>query len=313
MDYSQALQLLKRGDIVALPTETVYGLAGRIDLKAPMEKIFHIKRRPLFNPLIVHCHSKDQARCYMKEPVPDLVEALWDRFSPGPLTLVMLKNDRVSPLITAHQETIALRIPRHPILLKILRELKIPLAAPSANQSGCVSPTRTEHVLSAFKGEVPVLDGGACEEGVESTIIKPDIPSKKLIILRPGTVTKENIQKFLKEKDLPFSVVREESAHAPGGGTSHYAPGAPLFILENFHEKDTGDFLKKQFKGKLVKQLVFDSRPELSARRLYHDLRNLSQGKNAVILVQKTRKHKGMLWDTIWNRLEKASSGKFKI
>ena len=128
--YTQALELLKKGEVVALPTETVYGLAGRIDSQKTLEKIFHVKNRPFFDPLIVHCYDKHQARQYVEETSP-LVEKLWDAFSPGPLTLVLRKNSRILPLITAHQDTVALRIPRHPLMRRILKDLQVPVAAPA--------------------------------------------------------------------------------------------------------------------------------------------------------------------------------------
>ena len=310
VSLSSALQLLREGDVVALPTETVYGLAGRMDSQTALEKIFHIKKRPFFDPLIVHCCDKRQALQYTAE-APPLAERLWDLFSPGPLTLVLRKNAKVPSVVTAGQETVALRIPRHPLFRRILKDLKVPVAAPSANLFGCVSPTRADHVLTAFNGKVPVLDGGVCEEGLESTIVRPQ--ARRLIILREGSLPGEEIQKALKAKNIPCALSRKTSPFIPGGGKSHYAPAIPLYIVENPSGKNTEDFLSKKFPGRSIKHLKLHSRPEIAARRLYHDLRALSQDKNALICVQKTGQTTAGLWRAIWDRLEKAASGKLKV
>ena len=308
--YDQALKRLQEGEVVALPTETVYGLAGRIDSQKTLEKIFQIKNRPLFDPLIVHCYDIDQARQYVEE-VPLLAEALWDEFAPGPLTLVLRKNSRISPLITAHQETVALRVPGHPLIRKLLKDFEFPVAAPSANMFGLVSPTRASHVLTSFKGVVPVLDGGTCEQGLESTIVQP--LNKQLVILRMGSLSQEEIQQFLIAKNISCRVSVQNSPLVPGGQKSHYAPSVPLYILENPSKKTVAPFLQDKFPNRSVRYLNLNSKPELTARNLYHDLRELSQDKTAIICVQKTMDKTGGLWDTIWDRLEKAATGVFKI
>lgn len=308
--YGQALELLEKEEVVALPTETVYGLGGRIDSQKALEKIFHVKNRPLFDPLIVHCCDKYQAGQYVEE-VPPLVEKLWDEFSPGPLTVVLRKNSQVPPLITAHQDTVALRIPQHPLMRRILKDLKTPLAAPSANMFGCVSPTRAAHVLMAFKGEVPVLDGGICVKGLESTIIRP--LNGQLVILRRGSLSEREIQKFLTTQNISCTVSYQKSDFVPGGQTSHYAPSVPLFIVESPSAKAAEVFLKKKFPNHLIQYLNLNAKPELVARSLYHDLRELSKNQKTIICVQKTQKQAGGLWDTIWDRLEKAATNQFKI
>ena len=304
--YDQALSLLKDGEVVALPTETVYGLAGCIDSQKALEKIFHIKKRPFFDPLIVHCYDISQVRRYV-EGIPPLAEKLWRKFSPGPLTLVLKKNSRISPLITAHQDTVALRIPRHPLMRQILRNLEMPLAAPSANMFGSVSPTRANHVLASFQGKVPVVDGGVCEEGLESTIAQP--LDEQLIILRKGSLSKEEIQNFLTVDNISCTVSFKNNRFIPGGQKSHYAPSVPLYIVENFSGETTERVLRKKFPDHSVKYLHLNSKPALAARSLYHDLRELSRDKKTVICVQKTPEKKGGLWDAIWDRLEKASTG----
>ena len=208
VSYGEALALLRQGEPVALPTETVYGLAGRIDFERTLKKIFALKRRPLFDPLIVHCRDREQARQYISGSCP-LADSLWKRFAPGPLTVVVPKNSKISPLITAHQPTAAIRIPAHPMMRKILHDVSVPLAAPSANLFGKLSPTTAAHALSAFEGKIPVLDGGECQWGLESTIAAPDYKRKKLFILRPGAITKEELERFLREERSSFALIEK--------------------------------------------------------------------------------------------------------
>ena len=176
---------------------------------------------------------------------------------------------------------------------------------------GCVSPTRANHVLKAFKGQVPVLNGGICEKGLESTIVRP--LTGQLIILRVGSLTEEEIQQFLTTNNMPCTVSLENSRFVPGGQKSHYAPPVPLYILEHSSRERTDRFLKEKFPDRFIKYLDLNSIPELAARSLYDDLWELSQDKNAVICVQKTQDKRGGLWDTIWDRLEKAATEIFKL
>ncbi len=224
----QAVAKLKNDDVVAMPTETVYGLAGRIGSERALKKIFSTKKRPFFDPLIVHVSSIEQAKmCYqMWNPIAEKLAA---RFWPGPLTMVMPKSDRVSSLITSGLETVAVRWPAHPIAQKLIQMVGEPLAAPSANLFGKTSPTKAEHVREQFGDEVFILDGGSSEFGIESTVllIQTLNPSQfvknlhgeshrvvsestskveshegivdhyELSILRPGSVTKAQIEDAL--------------------------------------------------------------------------------------------------------------------
>ena len=311
--FKTALSLLLNGEVVALPTETVYGLAGRIDRQKTLEKIFLLKKRPLFNPLIVHCYNLKQASKYLSGEI-SIVKDLFDFFSPGPLTVVANKNEKVSPLITAEKQTVAIRIPQHPLMRKILKELPAPLAAPSANIYGKVSPVNASHVLSSFNKVVPVLDGGECERGLESSIVFPDIYKKKIFILRPGLITKEDLISFLKRQNLDFTVEDKQELSQPGGQKSHYKPKIPLYILETQKtNKEIEKFLSKKFPNKKNKRFILYNSPQKTARLLYSQLIALSNEKIDLIFVQKTRKHTGGLWITIWNRLNKASSGSYKF
>ncbi len=311
--YNQALDLLKSGEVVAIPTETVYGLAGRIDNQKTLENIFNIKKRPSFDPLIVHCYKASQAKQYISGDIK-LVECLWKVFSPGPLTVVVPKNDKISSMITANQNTVALRIPKHFLVRNLLENLNIPLAAPSANLYGKLSPTKADDVVSIFSGKVPVLDGGDCEVGLESTIIQPDLKNKKIFILRPGTITKEHLQKCLKDNNFDFSVADKKNSFHPGGQIEHYQPDVPLILVES----DTEDsqiisFLKSKYPSRFIQKLSLEKPPQIIARYLYSDLRKLSQDKNNIIFVNRTKNQVGEVWSAIWNRLEKASSKKFNL
>ncbi len=313
VNFKTALSLLLKGEVVALPTETVYGLAGRIDRKKTLEKIFSIKNRPHSDPLIVHCYNTKQALQYASGDI-SLIKKLFIFFSPGPLTVIANKNKKILPLITGKRNTVALRIPQHFLMRKILRELPVPLAAPSANLYGKVSPVSANHVLSSFNNTIPVLNGGECEKGLESTIVFPDIHKKKIFILRPGIITKEQLESFLKKKKSDFIVENKKDVSQPGGQKSHYKPKAPLYIIESPKtKKELETFLLKKFPNKKIKKLRLESSPQKTGRLLYKRLRQLSDEEKVLIFVHKTKRHKGGLWDTVWNRLEKASSGYYKF
>ena len=313
VDFKEALSLLLKGKLVALPTETVYGLAGRIDKKETLEKIFLLKKRPFFDPLIVHCYNTKQALKYVSSDT-DFIENLFLFFSPGPLTVIANKNKKISSLITAGKKTVALRIPQHPLMRKVLKNLPVPLAIPSANLYGKVSPIKAEHVLSSFNNTVPVLDGGSCKNGLESTIIFPDMKKQKLFILRPGIITKENLETFLKKKNLPWFVEAKQDPFQPGGQNSHYQPDSPLYILETEQkEQELRKFLLEKFPRYNLKQLVLDPSAQKTAHKLYSQLRQLSNKKNTLIFVKKTKEQTDNLWEAIWNRLNKASSGYYKF
>ena len=316
ISFQEALKLLKAGEVVALPTETVYGLGSSIYSLKGLKKIFQIKKRPFFDPLIVHCHSIEQAKSLTKGDT-FLAEALWSHFSPGPLTVVLPKNSKVSPLITAQAKTVALRIPAHPLMRQILRELDQPIAAPSANLFGETSPTRASHVLSVFSGRVPVLDGGASEIGLESTIVQENFQKKQIFILRSGSIFVEDIKKFLVKKKFVYDIVEKSNNFSqPGSFSRHYAPGVPLIIVESEKPlKVVRDFLSKKYPGKKIVFLKLSSSPQITARYLYHQMRVLSEDKKNIICVCKKKfsKYAKNFWPAIWNRLEKASSKKIAL
>lgn len=220
---AQAADLLRRDSLVAFPTETVYGLGGDARSDLAVARIFEAKGRPRFNPLIVHLPDLAAARALADFDAR--AQALAAAFWPGPLTLVLplRAGSGLSDLVTAGLPTVALRIPAHPVAQALLRIFSGPLAAPSANPSGRVSPTRAAHVLEGLGGRIAaVIDGGACAVGVESTIIGLDGPAT---LLRPGGVPTESLEAAL---GLPLSLPAAGKITAPGQLASHYAPGAAL-------------------------------------------------------------------------------------
>ncbi len=230
-----AVQLLQAGGLVALPTETVYGLAARADRAVSVAAIYRAKGRPDFNPLIVHVPSVEVARDLAE--LDDRAEALAAAFWPGALTLVLpLRPDAaIAPAVTAGLPTIALRCPAHPVMRGVLAASGLPLAAPSANRSGGVSPTRAEHVAASLGDAVPlILDGGACAAGLESTIVALR-EGGAWQVLRPGPITEAEISAILGRGP---DAVTSAAIEAPGQLASHYAPGKPVRLNANGAELD---------------------------------------------------------------------------
>lgn len=230
-----AVQLLQAGGLVALPTETVYGLAARADRAESVAAIYRAKGRPDFNPLIVHVPSVEVARDLAE--LDDRAEALAAAFWPGALTLVLpLRLDAaIAPAVTAGLPTIALRCPAHPVMRGVLAASGLPLAAPSANRSGGVSPTRAEHVAASLGNAVPlILDGGACAAGLESTIVALR-EGGAWQVLRPGPITEAQISAILGRGP---DAVTSAAIEAPGQLAGHYAPGKPVRLNANGAEPD---------------------------------------------------------------------------
>jgi L-threonylcarbamoyladenylate synthase len=233
---ARASEILRGGGLVALPTETVYGLAARADCERAIAAIYRTKGRPDFNPLIVHVSSVQQAdRLAMFD---DRAQLLAERFWPGPLTLVLplRKDAAIAPAVTAGLATIALRMPAHPLTQAVLRETGLPLAAPSANRSGSTSPTTPQHVLGSFAANAPpVLDGGACDRGLESTIVA--LRDGGWQLLRPGPIAREAVATLLGDA-MPAAPGRIE---APGQLARHYSPGKPVRL--DAVEAEDGEFM----------------------------------------------------------------------
>jgi L-threonylcarbamoyladenylate synthase len=229
----EIIKAYKDGEVIAFPTETVYGLGANIYNDEAIEKIYIAKKRPADNPLIAHIGNMEQLS-ELVEKVPSKARKLIEVFWPGPLTIIFKKNKVISPVATAGLDTIGVRMPDHPVIESILVKGELILVAPSANISGSPSPTTMKHVADDLDGLVyGIIDGGNCDEGIESTIIdmSGDIPT----ILRPGTITKEDLEEEIGQVKLDESLlgVSIKLARAPGMKYKHYAPKAKVHILEN--------------------------------------------------------------------------------
>ena len=233
----QAAELLKSGQAVVFPTETVYGLGANAFNQAAVDQIFEIKKRPVINPLIVHIRTAEQvfdvaaikAGSLCQKRV-ELLLPLW----PGPLSLVLPKKTVIAANVTANLDTVAIRVPAHPVALALLNELDFPLAAPSANISSEVSPTSAEHVWQSLGERVPlILDGGECQVGLESTVLA--LHGEKPVLLRPGCVTREELEEILNERIEGFKIdhgdiVSSAAVPSPGLLQKHYTPKTRIIL-----------------------------------------------------------------------------------
>jgi L-threonylcarbamoyladenylate synthase len=229
----RAAELLRAGEVVALPTETVYGLAANaLDEKA-VAKIFQIKGRPTNNPIIVHVASNEMGRRCVKN-WPELAEKLSKAFWPGSLTLVLPRAEKISAVVTAGGATVGVRWPSHPFIQAVIRECDFPLAAPSANLSNCVSPTNVEHVREQLGGKIPlIVDGGQSQVGIESTVL--DLTVAPPQVLRPGMIQAESLAVVCGEvTGGGRQVAGKETLRSPGLLQKHYSPKAKLLVL-NWH------------------------------------------------------------------------------
>lgn len=231
-NISAVADSLSKEEVAAIPTETVYGLAGNIYSEKAIRSIFRIKQRPLFNPLIVHLPNADAMNDVAKE-IPPMAKALAHECWPGPLTLLLPKKDTVPDLITSGKSTVAVRVPNHPLTLSLLQQLSFPLAAPSANPFGSISPTTAEHVANYFKDEFPfILDGGPCSSGIESTII--GFNADGAIVYRYGSLALEDIEKIT--GPVQEYIRDEETPDAPGMLLRHYAPSTSTILSDDIEK-----------------------------------------------------------------------------
>lgn len=223
-----AAALLREGKLVAFPTETVYGLGANALDEAAVRRVYDVKGRPTDNPMIVHVHERAQAVELMQE-IPLYFSELANEFWPGPLTMIVRRNAAVSDVVTAGLDTVGVRFPDHPITRELLRRADVHVAAPSANLSGRPSPTDARTVLTDLSGRIDaVLDGGACPVGIESTVL--DLTGDTPTILRPGTVTREDLEDVL-QTHVAESGFDAERPRAPGMKYRHYAPRAELIVF----------------------------------------------------------------------------------
>ena len=228
----KTIKNLNNGNIVGLPTETVYGLGGNAYSKKSIEKIYKLKERPRSNPLIIHyLNLKDASKDIV---VNERFKKLYARFCPGPITFVLKKRygSKINPLSTARLKTVAIRFPKHKVIRSILKCINFPLAMPSANKSTNVSPVTAEDVYNEFKRKIKlIVDGGKCKIGIESTVIDLSCESK---ILRPGIIDKISIEKVLKKKIKKN--FKNRKIRSPGMMQKHYSPGIPVLINQKKHD-----------------------------------------------------------------------------
>uniref|UniRef100_UPI00404ACF82 L-threonylcarbamoyladenylate synthase n=1 Tax=Flavobacterium sp. TaxID=239 RepID=UPI00404ACF82 len=267
-----AKKWLNQNQVVAIPTETVYGLAANIFSQETIEKIYQIKNRPSTNPLIVHIKSERELFKYAQN-IPVKAKILAKTFWPGPLTLVLPKTNLVPNYITANLDTVAIRVPNHPLILNLLEKLEYPLAAPSANPSNCVSATNASHVEDYFHSKLPfVLDGGDCSKGLESTII--GFEKGEPIVYRLGALTVERIELAVGKVQVLANLKKEELPKAPGMFSKHYAPKTPLFVVD-----DVDDFLFKTNLNNIVYvgQNSVINHPKVKYQLLLSEVGNLEE------------------------------------
>ncbi|MBE1555715.1 L-threonylcarbamoyladenylate synthase [Sporosarcina limicola] len=321
--YKQAVDILKNGGVVAFPTETVYGLGALATDEQAVQKIFEAKGRPSDNPLIVHIGKKEDVTKYatgITEEGQELIDAFW----PGPLTLVFEKIPGIiAPNVTPGVETVGLRMPNHLVALELLRALDGPLAAPSANRSGKPSPTEASHVHDDLKGLIPlILDCGKTGIGVESTVL--DMTTNPPTILRPGGTTREMIEKIVGPVNAAGADISEKAPRSPGMKYMHYAPIAPLFVIEPDAEAIREAVRVFHSEGKRVAIIGPDNldiidadwyfaigprdNNEVMAANLYRALRQCDLTKADIILAVET--DLTGVGVAVMNRLMKAADGK---
>jgi len=291
-DINYAIELLNQQELVGIPTETVYGLAGNAFNANAVAKIFKVKERPSFDPLIVH--SSDLARIHeFVQEIPDKAQELANHFWPGPLTLIFKKKTVIPDLVTSGLDTVAVRIPNHPFTLKVLESIDFPLAAPSANPFGYVSPTKAEHVNEQLGEKIPfVLDGGDCKVGIESTIVSFD--SDDVTVLRIGVCKIERIEKVVGKVSVKPHA--NSDPMAPGMMDSHYSPLTSIKVgdidrmIDDHKDKTIGILSFDKYYDNVVKshQFVLSEKSDLSeaATRLFTGLRQLDALNLQLILTE---------------------------
>ncbi|MBA2406307.1 MAG: threonylcarbamoyl-AMP synthase [Bdellovibrionales bacterium] len=312
VDINQARELLLKGDVVAIPTETVYGLAGWIYSETGLRKIFATKERPFFDPLIVHVDTIAKAKS-LSSNWTIIHETLANSCWPGPLTLIAKKLDRVNSLITSGLDSVGLRCPQHEMTLELLSKIEGGLAAPSANKFGKASPSQARHVFEEFGHDVSILDGGPCQIGIESTVagVEENKNGWKVLIYRPGHFTAQTLQQILDHHHIKAKVEYAESPVSPGQLQHHYMPNIPLVIVpENFEWQQSHKLIEEKMGRTYSRPAIWElsSDPRLATRKLYQDLREFSANGHDLILIKRNGNDTREEWLGIWNRLNKAKS-----
>jgi L-threonylcarbamoyladenylate synthase len=315
IDIARAAAVLKVGDLVAFPTETVYGLGADASNADAVRKVFAAKGRPADHPLIVHIADAVQLVDWARD-IPPVAQTLAAKFWPGPLTLVLKRHANVPDAVTGGQDTVAIRVPSHPVAQDLLREFGGGIAAPSANRFGRVSSTTAAHVREEFGDTVAcVLDGGATDVGIESTIV--DCSGDAPVLLRPGMISPQQIEAAL---GAPLAAPREKTPRVSGMLDKHYAPQTPLMLMEGDLVAELARSLARQ--GKRVAALARTSlRPLIDnltwiaapadaagyAHELYANLRKLDHAGCDAILVEQPPDE--AQWLAIRDRLQRAAAG----
>lgn len=314
-DIGRAVEVLRAGGLVAFPTETVYGLGADAANPEALKKIYAAKGRPRNHPLIVHVASLDALANWASD-VPYAASLLARRYWPGPLTLILKRAPRVSDLVTGGQDTVALRVPSHPVAQALLAAFGGGIAAPSANRYGRVSATTAEHVESEFGTEIDfVIDGGPCDVGIESTIV--DVSGARPALLRPGSITAREIEAVLGAALAPAGPA---SPRASGTQAKHYAPRTPLMLLEaDLVAELAGSMTRQGHKVAVLARspmqpllegvtwIAASADPAAYAHDLYANLRALDEtGCNAILVEQPPLEP---AWAAIHDRLTRAAAG----
>nr|AOE13511.1 TsaC protein (YrdC-Sua5 domains) required for threonylcarbamoyladenosine t(6)A37 modification in tRNA [uncultured bacterium] len=292
-DIQKAVQLLTEDHLVAIPTETVYGLAGNIFSEKAIKSIFSTKQRPFFNPLIVHISSVKSLNDLVTH-VPEKAKLLAAAFWPGSMTLVLKKSKTIPDIITAGKDTVAIRVPNHPITLELLKKIPFPLAAPSANPFGSISPTNPVHVENYFKNSIKmVLDGGSCTNGIESTII--GFENEEPVIYRLGALPLEEIEAVVGK--ISIKNKKEEKPDAPGMLARHYAPKTNTFLVDDVAaeiEKNTGKKIgvlvfKTSLNNENITEIILSKNGSLqeAASRLYSAMHDLDSRNLDLIIAER--------------------------
>lgn len=309
LSLEQAAAILAGGGLVAFPTETVYGLGADAANEAAVAKIFRLKGRPADHPLIVHLPNAAGLGRWAAE-VPESARRLAAAFWPGPLTLILKRQAWVSDAVTGAQATVGLRVPAHPLALALLECFGGGVAAPSANRFGRVSPTTAAHVRAEFGAALPLLDGGACEVGLESTIL--DLSGTSPRLLRPGAISAAQLEAVLLEPVLTTASLTTASVTAPrvpGSLKSHYAPQTPTFLLEDGAKvsRDTDAVLaRRPQRGAAARWLTLPDDPARYGHRLYAALRELDALGCACILIEAVPETPA--WAAVRDRLGRAAT-----
>ena len=315
-NIQRAADLLRHGELVAFPTETVYGLgASALDANA-VQKIFDAKERPSYNPLIVHVLDAESVQELVTD-WPAKAQLLAERFWPGALTFVLPKRAIVPDIVTAGLESVAVRAPSHPVARALLQASNLPIAAPSANRFTQLSPTTAAHVEAALGERIPmILDGGDCDCGIESTVL--DLTGEIPILLRPGTISRTQIEEIIGEiklrDDIEYS--KEEPRLSPGLIHRHYAPRAKLIRFQNAVElrhylaqhqsKKTGALLLNAKNAAIDHPIAMPHNAPDYARRLYGALHNCDELGCSVVFVEDVPPQS--MWDGVRDRLKRAST-----